>query len=151
VVWGYQLLSAESSYSAHLVEVRQQATAVIIMLFCFIAILNTLLMATADRRRDLAVLRTVGATPRQVLWFFVAESLLVMAIGLVLALAATAVNLGALRLALLQLFGFGPISAPYLVIAGIAAVSGLLALAGTVLPVAAALRARTVHLVSAGE
>jgi putative ABC transport system permease protein len=145
-----QLVSSESSYSAHLIRVRQESTAVIIMLFCFIAILNTLLMATADRRRDLAVLRTVGATPRQVLWFFVAETLLVMAIALVLALAATAVNLGALHVALLRLFGSGPISAPYAVIAGIAAVSGLLALAGTVLPVGAALRARTVHLVNTG-
>jgi putative ABC transport system permease protein len=74
-----------------------------------------------------------------------------MAIALVLALAATAVNLGALQVALLRLFGAGPISAPYAVIAGIAAVSGLLALAGTVLPVGAALRARTVHLVNTGQ
>ncbi|MCF2435205.1 FtsX-like permease family protein [Streptomyces thinghirensis] len=78
------------------------------MMFCFIAILNTLLMATADRRRDLAVLRTAGATPRQVLRFFVAESLLVSAIGVVLALAATAVNLAGLWGALFQLFGTTP-------------------------------------------
>jgi putative ABC transport system permease protein len=143
-----ELVSSQSGYSTHLIEVRQESTAVVIMLFCFIAILNTLLMATAERRRDLAVLRTVGATPRQVLRFFVAESLVVTAIGLVLATAATAVNLGALRVALLRLFGSGPICVPYTVIAGVAAVSGLLVLAGTVLPVGAALRARTVHLVN---
>lgn len=143
-----QLAASESGYSTHLTKVRQESTAVVIMLFCFIAILNTLLMATAERRRDLAVLRTVGATPRQVLRFFVAESLLVTAIGLVLATAATAVNLGALRVALLRLFGSGPISVPYLVIAGVVAVSVVLAMAGTVLPVGAALCARTVHLVN---
>jgi putative ABC transport system permease protein len=146
-----QLVSSESRYSVHLVQVRQESTAVIIMLFCFIAILNTLLMATADRRRDLAVLRTVGATPRQVLRFFVSESLLVIAIGVVLALASTAVNLAALWMALHRLFGDGLISAPYSLIAGVTAVSGLLALIGTIVPIGAALRARTVHLVSTGE
>ena len=145
-----QLVSAKSAYSAHLIEVRQRSTALIIVLFCFIAILNTLLMATAQRRRDVAVLRAVGATPRQVLWFFVAESAVVMAIALVLAGAATAVNLSALRIALRQLFGSAPMSVPWLVIAGIAAVSGLLALAGTVLPVVTALRARTISLVNTG-
>jgi len=146
-----QLVSEESRYSAHLVNVRQESTALIILLFCFIAILNTLLMATADRRRDLAVLRTVGATPRQVLRFFVCESLLVIAASVVLALAATAVNLAALWIALRRLFGDGQISAPYSLIACVTAVSGLLALIGTIVPVSAALRARTVHLVSAGE
>jgi putative ABC transport system permease protein len=83
-----------------------------ILLFCFIAILNTTLMATADRRRDLA----------------------------------------ALRIALRRLSGDGFISAPYLLIAG-AAVSGLLALIGTVVPVGAARRGvpGPVHPVSASE
>ncbi len=146
-----RLVSSESSYSTHLIKVRQQSTALIIVLFCFIAILNTLLMATADRRRDLAVLRLAGATPRQVLKFFVGESLLVVAIGTVLALAATAVNLAGLWGALLQLFGSTPIEAPYSVILGITAVSLLLALVGTVLPVGAALRGRSLGFVGTGE
>jgi putative ABC transport system permease protein len=145
-----QLASSASGYSAHVTQVRQESTAVVILLFCFIAILNTLLMATAQRRRDVAVLRAVGATPRQVLWFFVAESAVVMAIALMLAGAATAVNLSALRIALRQLFGSAPMSVPWLVIAGITTVSGLLALTGTVLPVVMTLRARTISLVSTG-
>jgi putative ABC transport system permease protein len=100
---------------------------------------------------DLAVPRTVGATPRQLLRFFVCESLLVIAIGVTLAVASNAVNLAALRIALRRLFGDGSISAPYPLIAGAAAVSGLLALIGRVVPVGAARRARTVHLVSASE
>ncbi|MFC8872091.1 ABC transporter permease [Streptomyces sp. NPDC057148] len=146
-----ELVASEAAYARHLNEVRQRSTAVIIMMFCFIAILNTLLMATADRRRDLAVLRTAGATPRQVLRFFVAESLLVSAIGVVLALAATAVNLAGLWGALLQLFGTTPIVVPYAVVTGVAVVSTLLALLGTVLPVGAALRARAVQLIGARE
>ncbi|MCG5214102.1 ABC transporter permease [Streptosporangium sp. KLBMP 9127] len=135
-----QLVASESAYARHLTEVRQRSTAVIVMLFCFIAILNTLLMATADRRRDLAVLRMAGATPKQVMTFFVAESLLVAALGLVLALVASAINLAGLWGALLQLFGATPIVVPYTLVIGVAVVSTLLAVVGTVLPVGAALR-----------
>ncbi|WP_343235793.1 FtsX-like permease family protein [Streptomyces sp. SID10815] len=146
-----ELVASEAAYARHLNEVRQRSTALIIMLFCFIAILNTLLMATADRRRDLAVLRTSGATPRQVLRFFVAESLLVSAIGVVLALAAGAANLAGLWGALYQLFGATPIVVPYTVVLGVTVVSALLAVVGTVLPVGAALRARAVQLIGARE
>lgn len=146
-----QLVASESAYARHLTEVRQRSTAVIIMIFCFIAILNTLLMATADRRRDLAVLRMAGATPKQVVRFFVAESLLVSAIGVALALAATAVNLAGLWGALFQLFGTTPIVVPYVIVIAVAVVSTLLAVIGTVLPVGAALRARTVQFLGSRE
>ncbi|MEV6104102.1 FtsX-like permease family protein [Streptomyces sp. NPDC051940] len=146
-----QLVASEGAYARHLTEVRQRSITVIVVVFCFIAILNTLLMATADRRRDLAVLRMTGATPKQVMRFFVAESLLVAAIGVALALAATSVNLVGLWGALHQLFGTAPITAPYAVIAGIAAVCTLLAVAGTVLPVGAALRAGVVRVAGLRE
>lgn len=146
-----RLVESESAYARHLTEVRQRSTAVIIMLFCFIAILNTLLMATADRRRDLAVLRMAGATPKQVVRIFIAESLLVTAIGLVLALAATAVNLTGLWGALLRLFGATPIVVPYPTVIAVAAVSTLFAVVGTVLPVGAILRARTVRFAGTRE
>lgn len=137
-----ELAASESAYTRHITEVRQRSTAVIILLFCFVAILNTLLMATADRRRDLAVLRLTGATPRQVVRFFLAESLLVVAVGVTLALLASAVNLAGLAVALRQLFGTAPIVVPYAEMAAVAAVSTLLAVAGTLLPVGAALRTR---------
>jgi putative ABC transport system permease protein len=137
------LVTAEAAHAQRLTETRQRSTAVIVVLFCFVAVLNTLLMATADRRRDLAVLRTTGATPGQVLRFFVAESLLVTAVGVVLALLATGVNLLGLGAALHRLFGTAPIVVPYGVAAAVTAVSALLAVAGTVPPAAAALRRRT--------
>lgn len=146
-----QLVASESAYARRLTEVRQRSVTVIVVLFCFVAILNTLLMATADRRRDLAVLRLAGATPKQVMRFFVAESLLVAAIGVALALIATALNLTGLWGALHQLFGTAPLTAPYGVITGITVVSTLLAVAGTVLPVGTALRARTTRFASTRE
>ncbi|WP_254886087.1 ABC transporter permease [Streptomyces sp. NA02950] len=146
-----QLVASESAYAHHLTEVRQRSVTVIIVMFCFIAILNTLLMATADRRRDLAVLRMAGATPKQVMGFFITESLLVAAIGVALALIATSLNLIGLWGALHQLFGTAPITVPYATITGITVMSTLLAVAGTVLPVSTALRARTVRLVGTRE
>lgn len=136
------LAASESAYTRHLTEVRQRSTAVVVLLFCFVAILNTLLMATADRRRDLTVLRLTGATPRQVVRFFLAESLLVVAVGVTLAVVASAVNLAGLAVALRQLFGTAAIVVPYAETAAVAVVSTLLAVAGTLLPLGAALRAR---------
>lgn len=138
-----QLVASEGAYARHLTEVRQRSITVIVVMFCFLTILNTLLMATADRRRDLTVLRMAGATPRQVIRFFVAESLLVSALGVALALVATALNLTGLWIALHHLFGTAPLTTPYALITGITATSTLLAVAGTVLPVSTALRART--------
>jgi hypothetical protein len=129
-----QLVASETAFSRRLVAVRQRSVAGIVVLFCFIAIVNTVLMATADRRRDLAVLRLGGATPRQVLTVFVAESLLIAGIGVVLAVGASAVDLTGLWLALRQLFGPVGLVIPCGTVAAIAVTATLLALCGTILP-----------------
>ncbi|GAA3988561.1 ABC transporter permease [Streptomyces marokkonensis] len=137
------LVAAGAAQARRLTETRQRSTAAIVVLFCFVAILNTLLMAASDRRRDLAVLGMTGATPRQVLHFFVAEALLVTAVGVTLALLAGGINLLGLAAALHQLFGTAPIVVPWATVGAVTAVSGFLAVLGTVLPVATALRRRT--------
>jgi putative ABC transport system permease protein len=64
------------------------------MIFAFtsIAVLNTLIMIALRRRRELALLRLVGATTRQVRSMARWEAILIIAIGLGigLAIAATA-------------------------------------------------------------
>jgi putative ABC transport system permease protein len=135
-----QLVSSESAFARHLAAVRQRSVAGIVVLFCLIAIVNTLVMATADRRRDLTLLRLGGATRRQVLTVFAAEALLVSGVGVVLALLATAVNLAGLWVALGRLFGTAPLVVPWATVGAIAGVAVLLAVLGTVLPTAAALR-----------
>ncbi|MER7584801.1 FtsX-like permease family protein [Kitasatospora sp. NPDC097691] len=62
-----------------------------------LAIANTLLMATAERAADFAVLRLSGATRRQVLWVVAAESALAVGIGTALGLAVAPVTLLGLR------------------------------------------------------
>ncbi|MGV9267237.1 FtsX-like permease family protein [Kitasatospora sp. NPDC003701] len=64
------------------------------MLVCFAAVstVNTLVALTADRRREFALLRLVGATRRQLLRMLTVEAVLTTAVGVLLgaAVAATA-------------------------------------------------------------
>lgn len=73
--------------------------------FSIIAVANTLLMGTAGRRRDLAVLRKAGATPRQVLWLMATETTLVVLIGSLLGLTVAFGGLLAIRAGLSEQIG----------------------------------------------
>lgn len=57
--------------------------------YTWLAVLNTMGMATSGRRRDFAVLRTAGATTRQVFGFVLSEAVLIVGAGAVLGLAVT--------------------------------------------------------------
>ncbi|BBC35538.1 hypothetical protein SGFS_068320 [Streptomyces graminofaciens] len=65
----------------------------IALLYAGISLAGTLLMATSARGAELRVLRLTGATRRQVLGVVVGEALVGVAVGAVLGLAVTAVNL----------------------------------------------------------
>ncbi|WP_369184342.1 FtsX-like permease family protein [Streptomyces sp. Y1] len=62
------------------------------LLYALIAIVNTMVMSTADRRRDFDVLRLAGSVRRQVLGTVALEAVLVVATAAVLALAVTALT-----------------------------------------------------------
>ncbi|MFE5585838.1 FtsX-like permease family protein [Kitasatospora sp. NPDC056531] len=62
------------------------------LLYALIAIVNTMVMSAADRRRDFAVLRLAGTVRRQVLWMVALEAVLVVAGAAALALAVTALT-----------------------------------------------------------
>lgn len=110
-----------------------------------IALANTLLMATADRRRELALLRLAGASRAQVVRLVTAEAVLVAAVGAVLGGALTAVQLGSLRAALAVLRVPAPFVAPWQPV-GAVAVGALLLAAVCAAPAAAwALRRRPVE------
>ncbi|CAM5245317.1 hypothetical protein SANTM175S_03949 [Streptomyces antimycoticus] len=65
----------------------------IALVYTGIALANTLVMATSDRVRDLAVLRLTGATKPQVLRLVAVEALVVVAVGSVLGAAVPGLNL----------------------------------------------------------
>ncbi|MFG3227750.1 FtsX-like permease family protein [Kitasatospora sp. NPDC048194] len=67
------------------------------LLVCFAAVstVNTLVALTADRRREFALLRLVGATRRQVLYMLSVEALLTTAVGVLLGGAVAGAATGA--------------------------------------------------------
>ncbi len=87
-------MTAESFETAGDAEEEQLVRLFIILVlglsvgYTGLSIANTLVMATADRRREFAVLRLAGATPRQVLRVVVVEAVTVVVLGAVLGLLA---------------------------------------------------------------
>ncbi|WP_328582099.1 ABC transporter permease [Streptomyces sp. NBC_00370] len=121
----------------------------IALLYTAIALANTLVMATADRVRDLAVLRLAGATDRQVLRLVAAEALTVVVVGAVLGLLVAGVNLAGMWAALAVLrVPSGPVL-PWAALGEVVAACGLIAVVAAVVPAALALRRRPAELAGA--
>jgi putative ABC transport system permease protein len=116
--------------------------------FTSIAVLNTLAMIALRRGRELGLLRLSGATNRQVRSMARWEAALIIAIGLVLGLAITAVALLPLSHALTgnlrPTVPLGPLAA---ILGG----SALVALIALALPTRRALRTRPVEAIGVGE
>ena len=118
------------------------------MAFCAVAVVNTLAMATVERGRELALLRLVGATRRQVTRMVRYEALAIVGLGLLLGLAAAAATLVPLSLAIADT------AVPHLpvgVVAGVVVVATLLGLAATALPARAALRTHPAEAIGAPQ
>lgn len=109
--------------------------------YTVIAIANTLVIATASRRAELAALRLAGATRGQVLRLAGAEAVLVTALGTGLAAVVTAVTLAAVRRGLVGVAPAVRMVVPWTPLAALALVCLVVALLGSVLTAAAALRA----------
>ncbi|WP_406095558.1 FtsX-like permease family protein [Streptomyces sp. NBC_01013] len=123
----------------------------IALVYTGIALANTQVMATADRVRDLAVLRLAGATKAQVLRLVGVEALVVVAVGAVLGGAVAALNLLGVRTALGRLDVHSAVVAPWGTIGSVVAVSALLSVVFAVLPASLALRTRPVELAGTRE
>jgi putative ABC transport system permease protein len=120
------------------------------MIFAFtsIAVLNTLTMIALRRRRELGLMRVVGATSRQVRSMARWEAALIVTIGLGLGLAIAASALLPLSHALDG--GLRPYIPP-VPLAVILGTSALLALLGLALPTRRALSSQPVEAFRAGE
>ncbi|MFH8237191.1 FtsX-like permease family protein [Streptomyces sp. NPDC018321] len=123
----------------------------IALLYTGISLVNTMVMATPDRTRDLAVLRLAGATRWQVLRLTGAESLTVVAVGAVLGLVVAVLNLAGMWGALRLLSVHSTPDLPWTALAGTVGTCAVLAVFASVLPTALALRHRTVELAEARE
>ncbi|MFF1293171.1 MULTISPECIES: FtsX-like permease family protein [unclassified Streptomyces] len=115
----------------------------IALLYTGISLANTLLMATSDRKREFASLRLAGATTGQVLRLVAAEALLVVAVGALLGLLVTALNLGGMWGALDLQSARPPVRLPWPELGAATGACALLAVVSAVLPAAHALRRKT--------
>lgn len=107
----------------------------IVLSYTVIAIVSTVVMAASERGPDIAALRLSGATPAQVVWVMVVESLLAVAVGVLLAAVATGLGLAGLWVALLRLVGPTAIVMPWGTVAAVTVGTAALAVLATVIPV----------------
>jgi putative ABC transport system permease protein len=120
------------------------------MIFAFtsIAVINTLTMIALRRGRELALLRLVGGTPRQVRSMARWEAVLIIVMGLGVGLAIAATALLPLSHALTG--GLRPY-VPARPLAAILGISALLALVALALPTRRALRTRPIEAIGVRE
>ena len=123
----------------------------IALLYTGISLANTMVMATSDRVRDLAVLRLAGATRWQVLRLVGAEALMVVAVGGVLGLLVAVLNLAGMWSALGLLSVWTTIELPWTAIGVTVGACAVLAVVSSVVPASFALRRRAVELAGVRE
>jgi putative ABC transport system permease protein len=118
----------------------------VLLAFIAVAAVNSLVMATGERSHELALLRLVGATPRQVTRMIRVEALAVIGFGVILGLAIAAATLVPFSLAIAET------AIPYLpwqVLAGVLAGATVLGLGASELPARNALRRDPVEVIGA--
>jgi putative ABC transport system permease protein len=109
---------------------------------------NTQVLATARRRRELALLRLAGSTRAQVLGMMTVEGLLIAGIGIGLGTAVSITTLVPFSVAASD--SLTPSGPPWIYLAVIAT-AAVLALAGTLLPAWPALRSPPADAAAAPE
>ncbi len=119
-----------------------------IVAYLAIAVVNTLVMATAGRGREFALLRLVGLTRGQVMRVVWVEALLFVAVAVLLGTDVAVVPLGVLSLAFLG----GPLHAgpPWVYLRAVAA-TAVLGLVSVLLPARLAMRAEPVEVIALRE
>ncbi|WP_314241596.1 ABC transporter permease [Streptomyces kutzneri] len=118
----------------------------IALLYTGIALAGTLVMATTDRARDLAVLRLAGATRWQVLRLVAGESLLVVLVGTVTGTLVAALNLAGVRAALGLLDVSSALVIPWGALGATSGACAAVAVVSAVVPAALCLRRRAVEM-----
>jgi putative ABC transport system permease protein len=108
--------------------------------YALIAIANTLIMSFARRRRELAGMRLLGISRRQIRWTVLWEATTVVVLGAVLAAAIIGLGLTVYRAALLQAYAAAPLSVPWAALTGLAGACLVVAIVTAVLAASRLLR-----------
>ncbi|MFE9368638.1 ABC transporter permease [Streptomyces sp. NPDC006711] len=123
----------------------------IALLYTGISLANTMVMATSDRVRELAVLRLAGATKWQVLRMVGAEALMVVVVGGLLGALVAGLNLVGMWSALGVLSVRTSIEIPWAALAAALGVCAVLAVISAVAPAGLSLRRGAVELAGTPE
>ena len=131
----------------------QQSLAIYVLLgvvvaFCALAAVNALMMATAERGREFALLRLTGATARQIMRMTRAETLVVTCFGLAV---GSLISASAVAVFAYGLTGSADPAVPVWLYAGPLAACVLVALAASFVSTRLALRADPVTAIGARE
>jgi putative ABC transport system permease protein len=118
----------------------------VLVAFVAVAAANSLVMATGERSRELALLRLVGATPRQVTRMIRVEALAVIGFGVLVGLAVAAATLVPFSLAVADT---AIPSLPQQVLVGVLVGATVLGLGASEPPARAVLRRDPVELIGA--
>ncbi|MFD7536888.1 FtsX-like permease family protein [Streptomyces sp. NPDC059819] len=118
----------------------------IALLYTGISLANTMIMATSDRVRELAVLRLVGATRWQVLRLVCAEALMVVVVGGLLGALVAGLNLVGMWSALGLLSVWTSIEIPWATLAAALGACAVLAMISAAAPACLSLRRRAAEL-----
>ena len=138
----------ELEADAHTQSLEVYVLLAVIGVFCAMALINAMTMATAERAREFALLRLVGASKRQVRTMVRAETLIMVTFGLALGSLIAAPGLAALSY---SLTGSAIPSVSIGIYGGLLAAFALLGFASTVLPTRLALRTNPITAMAARE
>ncbi|MFI1510260.1 FtsX-like permease family protein [Streptomyces sp. NPDC020597] len=123
----------------------------IALLYTGISLANTMVMATSDRVRELAVLRLAGATKWQVLRLVGVETLMVVMLGGLLGALVAGLNLVGMWSALGLLSVWTSIEIPGATLAAVLGACAVLAVTSAVVPAGLSLRRSAVELAGVRE
>ncbi|MCX4908986.1 ABC transporter permease [Streptomyces sp. NBC_00878] len=123
----------------------------IALLYTGISLANTMVMATSDRVRELAVLRLAGATRWQVVRLVGAEALMVVMVGGLLGALVAGLNLVGMWSALGLLSVWTSIEIPWATLAAAMGACAVLAVVSAVAPAGLSLRRRAVEAAGTPE
>jgi putative ABC transport system permease protein len=129
-------LSANSAEQDRVNRLGAIAVLGMALLYTGIAIANTLVMATRDRARELALLRLAGTTPLQVVRMVGTEAVLVSVVAVLLAAVVTAVTAVAARAGLAGLAPSVALTVPWRPLAAIALACLMTAVLAATIPAA---------------
>jgi putative ABC transport system permease protein len=121
------------------------------LLYALAAVANTMVMATAGRRRELAALSLVGVTRGQALCCVAAESLVAVVIGTVVAALAGLSVLASQWIALVYMAGTFPVTLPWGPTGTVVAACAVIGVVAAACSAVNAMRGRTVELVAQRE